>query len=122
MPEEVRVSPDGSRILVTSSGQPSLEEMKRTLAKLEELRRQHGIDRILVDSRARSSQPSMSEIFRGAELLAEKLGRRVRVAVLAGKPDADHEFFATTATNRGTAVRFFTSEDPALAWLARKDS
>ena len=79
MTEEVRVSPDGTHILVRSAGPPSLGEMKRTLARIVELRRDQEIDKVLIDSRARSGQPSMADIYNGGELLAKTLGYRTRV-------------------------------------------
>lgn len=119
MAEAVRLSDDGTRILVHSEGAPSLGEMRRTLARIVELRREHAIDRILVDSRARTGQPSILEIYEGGELLAGMLGADVRVAILVGEIAAGHTFFENVAFNRGGAVAYFQDHDEALDWLAR---
>jgi hypothetical protein len=117
MAEEVHISPDGSHILVTSAGSPSLTELEQTLSRLVELRAEYGVNRILVDSRARGDQPSASDIYRGGQLLAETLGPQIRVAVLVGRIERDHSLFENVAVNRGALVAFFQSELLALPWL-----
>ena len=121
MTEEVRVSPDGTHILVRSAGPPSLGEMKRTLARIVELRRDHEIDKVLVDSRARTGQPSVPDIYDGGELLAKALGSGTRVAVLINELMADHTLFENVAVNRGSIVAYFQQEDFALRWLSQND-
>jgi hypothetical protein len=120
MAETVRVSPDGTYILVRSVGAPSLNEMMRTLSTLAEFRRDRGIDKVLVDSRARSGQPSTSDIYHGGVSLAEKLGSGTRVAVLVSEYAAGHKLFENIALNRGAVVAYFLQEDVALRWLLEK--
>lgn len=122
MAEEVRISPDGTHILVTSLGPPSLAEMKQTLSKLEQLGGEHGINNVLVDSCARSGQPSVSEIYRGGKLLAETLKSPVRIAVIVGRIEPDHALFENVAVNRGAVVTYFQSEQEALHWLLGSES
>jgi len=119
MAEDVRVSADGTRVLVVSSGAPSLEEMGRTLSKIAELRRDYKIGSVLVDSRARRGQPSVAEIFAGGKLLAETLGPGIRIAVLVSDVTADHTLFEDVAVNRGGTVAFFSDEKLAAQWLSR---
>lgn len=122
MPEEVRLSPDGKYIAVTSSGPPSLSEMAETLAKIAELQRSRGVRKVLVDSRARSGQPPVVDLFRGGEMLAEQLGPGVRVAVLVSERSVDHQFFETVSLNRGALVAYFEHEDEARRWLLEADA
>ena len=96
--------------------------MTQTLAKLAALRVDHGIDKVLVDSRARSGQPSALDIYRGGKLLAEKLGPRTRIAVLVGRIEGDHTLFENVAVNRGAVVAFFQQEALALQWLLKNAS
>lgn len=119
MTEVVRLSDDGTMILVHSEGAPSLDEMKRTLARIVELRREHHIDRILVDSRARTGQPSILDIYEGGELLASMLGGEPRVAVLVGEIAGGHVFFENVTFIRGSVVAYFEDYDKALGWLAQ---
>ena len=119
MTETVRLSDDATRILVCSEGAPSLGEMKRTLAKIVELGLEHHIDRVLVDSRARTGQPPILEIYEGGELLASTLGADIRVAILVGEVAAGHTFFENVAFNRGSTVAYFQDHEEALDWLAR---
>ena len=120
MAEEVRMSPDGNLILVVSDGKPSLGEMRQTLAAIADLRRTHGIERVLVDSRARSDQPPVSDLFQGGEMLARELGPNVRIAVLVASLQGDHVFFENVAVNRGARVAFFEDEHVALRWIAKQ--
>ena len=122
MTEEVRISPDATHIVVTSTGAPSLAEMQQTLATIAQLRAEHGVDKVLVDSRARSGQPSVSEIYRGGELLADALGTSARIAVLVGRLERDHTFFENVAVNRGAVIAYFQSEELALRWLSENAS
>jgi hypothetical protein len=116
--EEVSISPNGACILVQSAGNPSLGEMKRTLAAVADLRRRHGIDRILVDSRDRSGQPPIADLYQGGEVLARELGAQARIAVLVRKLAVEHAFFENVVVNRGALVAFFEDEAAATRWLA----
>jgi len=117
MTEHVGISADGTHILVRSSGPASLDEMLQTLAAIAQLRRTHGIDMILVDSRTRSGELSVADTFRGGELLAERLGLGARVAVLVSELTSRHSFFEDVATNRGATLEYFLEEDAARRWL-----
>ena len=117
MAEEVQVSSCGRYILVRSSGPPSLAEMKLTLSKIAEINRDHKLDKVLVDSRFRSGQLSVFDIYQGGELLAETMGIWIRIAVLVNKIENDHKFFEIVTSNRFASVNFFQVEDLAIRWL-----
>lgn len=117
MTEHIRVSPDGTCILITSLGSPSLSEMKQTLSKLAELREANRINHVLVDSRSRNGQPSVADIFEGGKLLAQAFGSQVRVAILVGQLGPDHTLFENVAVNRGADVAYFELEETARSWL-----
>lgn len=119
MTEEVRLSSDGTWISVRSEGAPSLAEMKQTLARIAELRRIHQVDKVLVDSRARSAQPSVIDIHDGGELLASMLGSSVRVAIVVAELASGHKFFQDVAYLQGSIVAYFQDYDAALRWLQR---
>ena len=114
------ISPDGTYIFVRSEGPPSLNEMMKTLSTIAEFRRDRGIDNVLVDSRARSGQPSLPDIYRGGVALAEKLGSGTRIAVLVSEHAAGHTLFENVTANRGAVVAYFQQEDLALRWLLEK--
>jgi hypothetical protein len=94
--------------------------MMQTLSTIAEFRRDRGIDKILVDSRARSGQPSVPDIYRGGVSLAEKLGSGIRIALLVREHTAGHTLFENVAVNRGAVVAYFQQEDLALRWLLEK--
>jgi hypothetical protein len=120
MTEHIRVSPDGTCILITSLGSPSLAEMEQTLSRLAELRKAHGINHVLVDSRSRNDQPPVVDICNGGKLLAETLGSQVRVAVLVDQLGLDHTLFENVAVNRGADVAYFQLEESARSWLLKR--
>lgn len=117
MVEDVGISPDGKYILVRSSGSPSLDELEESLSRIAELRRKHNINNILVDSRSRSGQPLVTEIFEGGKLLVDKLGTKARVAILVSNITSEHKLFENVTVNRGSSVAFFMNEDSACSWL-----
>ncbi|HEY7673814.1 MAG TPA: hypothetical protein VH867_01105 [Burkholderiales bacterium] len=121
MAEDIRLSPDGTHIIVSSLGSPSLGEMTQTLSKLAQIRFERGIDKVLVDSRARSGQPSAVDIYRGGELLARTLGPGIRIVVLVGQIEGGHSLFENVAVNRGATVAFFQHEQTALNWLLKNE-
>ena len=121
MTESVSVANDGSHILVRSSGPPSLSELDATLTRIAELRRERGIDRILVDSRERSGQPALAEIMAGGRMLAARLGESARIAVLVRAIEDGHSDFRITAAGSGGQVAYFVGEDRALDWLEHGD-
>jgi hypothetical protein len=117
MAEDISFAPGRTHVVVTSRGPPSLDEMKQTLSALAQIRFLTGIDKVVVDSRARSGQPSTADLYRGAELLAESLGPGMRIAVLVARVEGDHDFFAKVCVHRGAIVAFFQDEQAALGWL-----
>ena len=117
MPEEVRLSPDGSFILVRSTGAPNLKEMEQTLLKIRELIEENPVNRVLVDARPRHQQPPLFDIYSGGEMLAKTLGGGTRIAVLVMELMDNHSFFETVAVNRGADITFFQDEETALRWL-----
>lgn len=122
MTETLSISPDETYIRVHSSGSPSLDEMQQTLAEILELSHEYGINAVLVDSRGRSGQPPLTDIYSGGETLAETLGSQIRVAVLVKKLLDDHTFFENVAVNRGADLAYFEDEDAALSWLLQDES
>jgi len=121
MSEVVRLSDDGNCIHVRSDGEPSLDELRQSLSAIQDLRLAHGIDRVLVDSRARSAVPPMPELLEGGRALAQMLGSRVRVAVLVQVPSDDHMYFRLSALHRGGQVNYFLDEASALQWLMQDE-
>lgn len=117
MTEQVELAPDRSCIRVVSSGMPSLSEMRRTIEAIAALRRAHGLSRVLVDSRSRSGQPAVADLFQGGELLARELGPGTRIAILVAGREPGHEFFENVAINRGASLAFFVDEREAVNWL-----
>jgi hypothetical protein len=121
MSEDVSISSDGACILVRSSGPPSLAELDATLARIAVLRAQHGIGRILVDSRARTGKVPLPDLIAGGKLLAARLGDSARVAVLVREIDDAHVFFRVTAAGLGAAVAYFVDPARADTWLSSED-
>lgn len=119
MAEKVSLSSDGKYIRVFSEGPPSLGEMKETVSRILEIRREYRIEKVLVDSRNRDGQPSVSELYQGGEWVAEKLGPGTRIAILTKEMTEDHSLFENIAVNRGASISFFRDEHLALVRLLK---
>src|SRR6185503_2049220 len=97
MGEEVTIDREHSCILVRSWGVPSLAEMDATLSRIAQLRAESGIDSVLVDSRARTAQPSLAEMMAGGRMVGERLGPSARIAVLVERLEDGQVYFRITA-------------------------
>jgi hypothetical protein len=118
MPETVSLSPDGSQILVLSTGVPILKEFEQSLTYVLRLHTSHGAREVIVDARELTEYPPTGSAFAGAEMLAAMTRNRLRIAVLVKTVNDDTKFFENAATNRGAVIRFTTSEPDAQQWLS----
>jgi hypothetical protein len=116
MPETVTVR-KGSYIHVKSTGELTLKEYKKTLAKIIEIFKETGINKVLVDTLEQTKTPSVLETMIGAEDLILHAPRTLVAIVSKDKHDSDRAFFRNVANNRGGIVKLFLDEKSALDWL-----
>lgn len=81
----------------------------------------HGLNRVLVDSRDMTLEMTTLAIYNLPKTLMELgLERTDRVAHVVspnGPGNRDLEFYETVSRNRGLQVRLFSDQDAALDWL-----
>jgi hypothetical protein len=121
MSENVSISADGY-ILVVAQGQPSVHELAETLAEIALLHERHGIDKVLVDGRGRTSIPGTEDSSRGAELLGRLSNLGIRFAIVTDQDQIKHEFFRFLAQEYGATIKYFGDINRAKVWLATDES
>lgn len=118
MPETVRLSSELGIIEVRSFDDVSLADVDSSLTEVERIRKETGVDRVLVDVRKQTSMPEMSGTFQIASSLPDSL----RIALLFSEGQSTEEdirFVESIAGNGGVTIQAFPSEDEALQWLAQ---
>jgi hypothetical protein len=116
MPEKVSVDKTLNIIVVHSFGSVAIEHMAESVQTVQQLHRETGINKVLVDASELSAMPSTSEMFE----LAKGFPRVLKIAVLISKLKLLHEalhFAETVAKNRGANIHLFQSKIEAVEWL-----
>ncbi len=114
MPEKVTPHPEQGFIECLSTGKTSLEDYRGSLKEALRIRKDTGLDKILVDDREHSGA---YETFPIHKFIGE-IPPALRVALLISqKTLSENRFIETVSVNRGGNLRIFTDKDEALAWL-----
>lgn len=116
MPEHLRIDADRGIILVESCGVVTVADLRASIAEVETIFAQKGLDKALVDARTQDRSPSITELYE----IASNLPRGIRIALLttSGTPAEDGlRFLETVAKNTGLEVVVFLDEEEALHWL-----
>jgi hypothetical protein len=105
------------RVLVT--GDITREFAGRYSIAAKELAEQHGRKRFLFDLRqARNVESTVQNYqYAYADMPRFELDRLSRAAIIRDPEDHSHDFVELVSRNAGYNVRFFTSEEAAIAWL-----
>ena len=118
MPETVRLDDKLGIIEVRSFDDVSLSDVDNSLIEIQQIRKETGVDKVLVDVRKQTSMPELCESFQ----IASSLPNSLRIAVLfsEGQPtEEDISFVKSVAASSGVAIETFSSEHEALAWLTQ---
>jgi hypothetical protein len=116
MPEHVRIDADRGIIFVESRDTVSVADIHASIAEVEKIFAEKGLDKTLVDARNQNQPPSITELYE----IASNMPRGIRIALLtaSGTPTEDGlRFLETVAKNTGLEVVVFLDEDEALRWL-----
>ena len=107
----------GTHMIVRVNGVYDFESFTQLVRSILD-RGKHTIHRrVLVDaSEVKALFPNDTDRYRIGELLAETIGRELRIAGLASPDDINH-FMELVVNNRGGNFKVFTSEDAARQWL-----
>lgn len=118
MPVTFRI--DDGILIMTLTGNWSLQDSFAARAESAQLQRTHGIQSILVDMRNAHSELSTIELFDFFASFQDVYIPGTKHAVLDSEKThtlADAQFAETVARNRGIIMKMFHEYDEALAWL-----
>lgn len=121
MPYELTVDHEEDYIRITVIGELSIEDIEGIIEKTLVIRQKHGIKQILSDHRSVTALPSIINLYKLGETLANELFYGVRLAVIGGALHESEKFTETVAANRGVNVRIFKEEQAARKWLGIED-
>ncbi len=122
---KLSIRADEELLCATYSGKFSLAEAQETFLQIIEGIQQHKLQKILVDGRAITGEPSTLERFLYGEFAAEKvMTLRIqhalfpRFAYVLIPPVLDlRRLGENVAVNRGMVIKTFENLDNALQWL-----
>jgi hypothetical protein len=117
---EVSQSPDSKYIVVNIKTDMTTELGRRCGADAARLGQQNGIKCYLFDLRGAPNIESTLDnyTFAYAEMNDFRFPKDARSALLTDPDDRSHDFMETVFNNAGYAVRLFTDEAAAIAWLS----
>ncbi len=116
MSETITLNDAMGIIEIESSGTVTKEGIASSIDAVIRIKRERGIDRVLVDTRAQEAMPSVTGIFE----LFSQFPRDLKVALLVDRDQPtsrDNAFVETVSVNRGARIRTFSSREDALSWL-----
>ena len=120
------IAVDEGFLRVQVTGEFVFEEANDCLVTIFEAIEQHKLQRVLVDCRRLSGEPTTIERFFHATFAVREMDRFANAGVFRGtrfsylghEPLIDRNHFgATVATNRGLIVKVSMDEQEALKWL-----
>lgn len=128
MPCTVRLQEEPRRIELLFTGAISDDDARLGFTEGLRLAREHDLYRVLADTSAATSDPSVFALFDIASELAaigvtDQLLRRYREAVVvapAGVTLEGAKFYEDAMVNRGLVARMFDDRGAALAWLGEQ--
>jgi hypothetical protein len=109
----------GTYVRVIITGNITREFAGRYSVAAKELAEEHGLKRFLFDLRhARNVESTIQNYqYAYADMPKFELDRLSRAAIIRDPEDHSHDFVELVSRNAGYNVRFFTSEEEAIAWL-----
>ena len=118
MPEEVKLNEEEGVIEVSSHGVVTKQDIADSVDIISEIKRNKGINKVLVDTREQTSMPNTIEIV---ELFIEKFPDNMKVAIITSEKQPtkrDIDFAEVVAANRFfDKFKMFPSKEQALAFL-----
>jgi hypothetical protein len=120
MPEEVTIREDLQVIQVTSYGDITTEDFKKTLDAILRTHQEQGLTKVLINGTEVTSYPTTFPVYDfGSQVASSLRGMKIAIAMSLMKQDVS-VFFETVVINRGGIVKVFDSPDAALAWLLKE--
>jgi hypothetical protein len=117
---------DQGLLYATLSGEFALEEAERTFLQILESLEQHKVQKVVVDGRLLTGEPSPAERYLYGEFVAKEVSKQCsrmkwnapQFAYLLIPPVGDPQRLGeNAAVNRGMFVKTFDNLNDALQWL-----
>ena len=120
MPEEISCDFENSLIRVDSIGTVPTSVWHESLKTVGELRKEHGFDRLLVDTRRQTKTSNYEDILEFLKTLPQDL----KIALLLkdasdepSSPTGKLRFAECAASHQGIQIKSFIKESTAISWL-----
>ena len=127
MSMQIRINAQPPNILVTLSGEFSLEEAKSSFLEIVEALKNYKLGNVLMDGRGLTGEPRLLDRFYYGHFVAEAIqglknrgwdGPDLRFAYVLEQPMLDrYRLGETTAASRGMNVKVFDNINEAVVWL-----
>lgn len=114
--DAITIYKDGGYMLVQSFNGDYCPEFGSAIHKLSKLSSEHGITKVIVDTRKGTHHSSLNEQLKDGEYLLECTQGELQFAILL--PTVKNRSGSeNVSVDRGGQLRFFTSEEHAKEWL-----
>ena len=123
MPQQIQIEPKDGYLNVKVSGVFDRAKAEQFIRLILDASYQHALSKIFIDSIEIEGEPSVTDRFELAELLASEQTRPIFMAILAPHELVeDGSFFETVAENRGVSIKVTADLEEALWWLGIKST
>jgi len=115
---QYKLEPRGKYLFVQPPDIVDVSAIKLLAFKIDEVCKQLGLTKVLVEVRNRNASSHNSEqLLQIGMFAADILGDRIQIAAMVKYRPEVHGFFEAVAETRGVTVKFFEEESAALSWL-----
>ena len=124
MPETVTFDQDEGFILVESTGVVSYEELQDSLQQILDIKLNHGLSKVLIDTLKQKNAPSLDQIMDFSEDLPSDMCFAILVDDLSRETKASEikqKFIESVGGTVGKTVHTFVDKKHAVNWLIQMD-
>jgi hypothetical protein len=117
MPEDIFVNKELGVIEIKSYGDVTEEELYNVLGEVELIVKEHGIQKVLVDTSEEKQLPAIIKLDHFGKGIPKSL--KVAILVSEKQPTVDKtKFVKNVASLKGTSITTFFSKEEAVEWLS----
>jgi hypothetical protein len=116
VPDLVEINKEDGIIEIKSFGVLSQRDFESSVAEVNRIKNETGVNKVLVDTREQELVPDITTLFK---LFSESLSE-LKVAMFANKEQSTLsalQFSETVAHNRKVEIKIFFLREAALVWL-----
>jgi hypothetical protein len=118
MPETIEILEDLDIIKVTSYGEITDDDLRKSRETINKLCSEHGYKKLLFDATKLHNIRTLAAYEHGVCLAKYHFLRISRHAIIATQDNRIYlDFICTVGTNRGAQIKVFEKKDEATTWL-----